>query len=85
MMEAKREGGDMKDKALARELGSIAKQLSSIISQKSEHEGSEATDFSDADDDYVRSTLGEDFQMDKTVNGGASATTGDPLTDAMRL
>ena len=83
MMEAKREGGDMKDKALAKELGSIAKQLSSIISQKSEHEGSEATDFSDADDDYVRSTLGEDFQMDKTVNGGASATTGDPLTDAV--
>ena len=85
MMEAKREGGDMKDKALAKELGSIAKQLSSIISQKSEHEGSEATDFSDADDDYVRSTLGEDFQMDKTVNGGASATTGDPLTNAMAL
>src|SRR5258708_27080926 len=39
LMEAKREGGDMKDKALATQLGTIAKQLAGVISQKAEHDG----------------------------------------------
>ena len=85
MMEAKREGGDMKDKALAGKLGTIAKDLASVISLKAEHEGGEALDMSDADDAYVTTLFGEEFQM--AVNNGAlaSASTGDPIADAMAL
>lgn len=81
MVEAKREGGDMKDKGLAKELGSIAQRLASVISQKAEHEGGEATTLTDIDDQYLTSILGEDFDMNKTQKtvGGS----GDPLTDAM--
>lgn len=83
LMEAKREGGDMKDKGLAKELGAIAERLAGVISQKALHEGGEATDLSDVDDQYVSSILGEDFDMEKTVtNLGGS---GDPLTDAMAM
>ena len=81
MIEAKREGGDMKDKALAKELGGIAQRLAGVISQKAEHEGGEALDLSDVDDQYMSSILGEDFAMSattKTVGGS-----GDPLTNAM--
>lgn len=63
LMEAKREGGDGKDKELAKQLGQIAKQVAGIIGQKAEHEGGEAIDLSDADDLYVNSFLGEDFMM----------------------
>lgn len=83
MIEAKREGGDMKDKALAKELGSVAQRLASVISQKAEHEGSEALDLSDVDDQYLTSILGEDFDMEKvTQNAGGS---GDPLADAIAV
>lgn len=83
MLEAKREGGDMKDKALAKELGSVAQRLASVISQKAEHEGSEALDLSDVDDQYLTSILGEDFDMDKVLkNAGGS---GDPLADALAV
>lgn len=82
LMEAKREGGDMKDKALGKRLGDIAKQLADVISEKASHEGIEATDLSDADDSYLTSMLGEDFDMTKTA-GGEEYHSGDPLADAM--
>lgn len=63
MMEAKREGGDMKDKQLAKQLADAAKVLAEVIGQKASHEGQEATDFSDADDLYMHNYLGEDFAM----------------------
>jgi Caudovirus prohead serine protease len=50
LMEAQREGGDMKDKALAEKLGSLAQGLAAVIGQKAEHEGQEALDLTDADD-----------------------------------
>ena len=81
LIEAKREGGDMKDKKLAKQLGSVAQQLASIISQKAEHEGGEATDLSDVDDQYLTSILGEDFDMEKAIDGVTK--TGDPIADAM--
>jgi hypothetical protein len=83
MVEAKQEGGDMKDKALAKELGTIAEQLAKVISKKAEHEGGEATSLTDADDAYLTSILGEDFGMDKvaTENGG----TGDAIADALQV
>ena len=68
LMEAKREGGDMKDKQLAKTLGEIAKQLAGVIGQKAEHEGSEALDLSDADDTYCLTSLGEDFTMAENQN-----------------
>ena len=82
MIEAKREGGDMKDKALANTLGTVAKQLAEVIAQKATHEGGEAVDFSDVDDQFLVSILGEDFDMDKVTKtvGGS----GDPLADAIR-
>ena len=63
MMEAKREGGDMKDKALAKRVGALARELAVVIGQKAEHEGTEALDLSDADDQYLSTTLGEGFTM----------------------
>ena len=83
LMEAKREGGDMKDKALAGKLGTIAKDIASVISLKAEHEGAEALDLSDVDDQYVTTLFGEEFQM--AANGGAvqAATSGDPIADAV--
>lgn len=83
MMEAKREGGDMKDKDLAKRLGAIAKDLASVISQKAEHEGEEALDFSDADDTYLSSYLGEDFGMVEKTVGTGNDTSGDPIADAV--
>lgn len=50
MLEAKREGGDRKDAALAEKLGTIAQNLAGVIGQKAAHEGQEALDFTDADD-----------------------------------
>ena len=82
MMEGKREGGDKKDQAIAKELGTIAKQLASLISQKAEHEGEEATTLTDADDQYLTSYLGDDKMA--AMNGNAlTGGTGDPLTDAV--
>jgi hypothetical protein len=63
LSEAKREGGDKKDAALAKRVGSICQELAAIIGQKAEHEGAEALDLTDADDLWVISTLGEDFGM----------------------
>ncbi len=74
MMEAKREGGDQKDKALAKELGGIAQRLAAVIGQKASHEGEEALDLSDADDQWLSSTLGEDMTM------GAQIANADGLT-----
>ena len=68
MMEAKREGGDLKDKSLAKELGVVAQKLASVIGQKASHEGSEALDLSDADDLYVKENLGKDFMMSETTD-----------------
>jgi phage head maturation protease/cation transport regulator ChaB len=82
LMEAKREGGDMKDKALAKQLGTIAKDLANIISQKATHEGGEAEDMSDADDQLVNSILAEENDMDKSEKPTEVVSTGDPLTDA---
>lgn len=69
LIEAKREGGDMKDKNLAKRLGDLAQGLAEVIGQKAEHEGSEAQTLTDADDQYVLTTLGEDFQMAAKPNG----------------
>lgn len=69
MMEAKQEGGDKKDGKLAKDLGSIASQLATVISQKAEHEGAEATDLSDADDQWVRSLLEGDEMSEKAATG----------------
>lgn len=82
LSEAKREGGDMKDKALAKQLGAIAKDLAEVIAQKATHEGEEGLDLSDADDQWMISILGEDFDMNKVIKtvGGS----GDPLADALR-
>lgn len=90
ILEGKREGGDSKDKDLAKELGAIAKQLAAIISQKAEHEGNEALTLTDADDQYVLSTLGEDYKMAAIKNGDGQedttiAKTGDALADAVAL
>lgn len=74
MFEAKREGGDKKDVGLASDLGQIAQRLAGVIGQKAEHEGAEALDFSDADDQNLASYLGEDFAM--TVNSGTAVVDG---------
>lgn len=58
--EAKREGGDLKDKALADRLGKISSELAAVIGQKAEHEGAEALDLTDADDTGLNL---EDFAM----------------------
>lgn len=79
MMEGKREGGDGKDKQLAKKLGVLSKDLAGIIAEKATHEGQEAIDLTDADDQYLSSLLGEDYAMDKVMNVGS----GDPLTDAV--
>lgn len=63
LYEGNREGGDGKDKALAKRVGACAKELAGIIGQKAEHEGEEATTLTDADDSGVRQLLGEDFAM----------------------
>jgi phage head maturation protease len=80
MIEGKREGGDKKDQGLATRLGQIASDLSGIISQKAEHEGKEALDFSDADDQFLQTLLG-----DSNMAGGnfGQAAQGDPLAAAM--
>ena len=98
LSEAKREGGDMKDKGLAKQLGDVAKTLAEIIAQKASHEGAEATTMTDADDSYLSSMLGEDFKMAAKlakVTGGDDASqenfeensemisTGDPIADAV--
>lgn len=79
MMEGKREGGDKKDQGLANKLGGIAKDLAGVIGQKAEHEGEEAMSLTDADDSYLTTYLGEDFNMDKTT----TISTGDPILDAI--
>jgi phage head maturation protease/cation transport regulator ChaB len=84
IMEAQREGGDMKDKALAKELGSIASQLAKVMATKAEHEGSEAEDLSDADDQFLTTLLGENFDMDKVNDTTALTKTGDGLEDVLR-
>lgn len=68
LLEAQREGGDMKDKSLAKRLGAVAKELAAVIGQKAEHEGGEALDLSDADDSFLNSILGEDFTMSENVD-----------------
>lgn len=60
LYEAKREGGDKKDAALAAQLGTVAKELAAVIGQKAEHEGAEAIDLTDADDNGLNL---EDFSM----------------------
>jgi phage head maturation protease len=86
MTEGQREGGDKKDHALAKELGTIAQQLASIISQKATHEGDEALNLSDVDDQYLISFLGEDWKMATTNNDddvNKMVSSGDPLQDAV--
>ena len=85
MMEGKREGGDGKDKALAKQLGTIAKQLAAVIGQKASHEGDEALDLSDADDQYLQQYLGEGVNKmyENDDEGQPLAKTGDPLADAI--
>lgn len=63
MSEAKREGGDKKDAALAKQVGMICKELAAVIGQKAEHEGAEALNLSDADDQWLKPSLGEDMTM----------------------
>ena len=63
MLEGQREGGDKHDHELAKRLGALAKELAAIIGQKAEHEGSEAENLSDADDQYVTQSMGKDFAM----------------------
>lgn len=70
LMEAEREGGDKKDAALAKELGNIAHDLGSVISQKALHESEESLDLSDCDDEYIRNLL-ESNSMDKSVSNGS--------------
>lgn len=79
LMEAKREGGDMKDKALAEKLGSMAKDLADVISQKASHEGEEALDLSDADDQYVSTLFIEEDNKMAAIHNGS----GDPIADAV--
>ena len=76
MIEGKREGGDKKDQSLGSKLGSVAKDLADVISQKASHEGEEALSLTDADDSYLNSILGEN-DMDKVVGSG------DPILDAI--
>jgi hypothetical protein len=83
LMEAKREGGDMKDKGLAKDIGDIAKQVASVISQKAMHEGGEAVSMTDADDQFLSSMLGEDFKMSAMQGEGLGFSSGDPLADAL--
>jgi hypothetical protein len=101
LLEGNREGGDGKDAALAKQLGTIAKQLAAVISQKSEHEGEEALSLTDADDQYVTSILGEglgkmtlkadvagdtvDVIENDDDNGAPLAKTGDALADAIAM
>lgn len=59
LREGKLEGGDRKDAELARQLGPIARDLASVISQKAIHEGEEALDLTDADDKEFLSIYGE--------------------------
>lgn len=71
IMESKREK-DGKDKKLAEKLGSISNDLAAVIGQKATHEGSEAIDYSDADDQWIQSYLtdgDEDEMTQKTVQG----------------
>ena len=83
MMEAKREGGDGKDKALATKLGTLAKDLANVISLKAEHEGDEATTLTDADDQYLASMLGEGFNDMSNVDKVGGKFAGDPLATAL--
>jgi len=62
LLEAKQEGGDMKDNGLAEKLGQLAQGLAAVIGQKAEHEGAEALDMTDADDQGFNSML-EAFAM----------------------
>lgn len=57
MREADQEGGDKKDADLAKRLGNIASELAAVIGQKAEHEGQEALDLSDADDQGLNFNL----------------------------
>lgn len=84
LMEAKREGGDKKDKSLADKVGKITKDLADVIGQKALHEGAEALTLTDADDSYLSSLLGEDKMAAINANdfdfGG-----GDPIAKALGL
>lgn len=56
----KREGRgekDSKDSGFADELGKLAQQLAEVISKKASHEGGEAVDMTDIDDQYVNDYL----------------------------
>lgn len=79
LIEAKREGGDMKDKALAQRLGKIAEELAGVIGQKAIHEGKEAVTLTDADDQGLNHILGEGA-MGETIN---RAVGGDPIAAAV--
>lgn len=68
MFEAQREGGDRKDAQIAKELGTVSKSLAELISRKAAHEGQEALDLSDADDQGLGLSFDEDLKM--TVNAG---------------
>lgn len=83
LMEGKREGGDGKDKALAGRLGTIAKDLAGVIGQKAEHEGGEAIDMTDADDQFLNSFLGEDSKMAALQGDNSGNSGGDPLAKAI--
>lgn len=83
IMEGKREGGDKKDQALAATLGELAEQLAGVISQKATHEGAEARNLTDADDQYLVSFLGEEFTMADGSDALARAAGGDPIASAL--
>jgi Putative phage serine protease XkdF len=83
MLEGKAEGGDMKDKVLAKQLGPAAQILATVIGQKATHEGQEALDFSDVDDRFIRDLLGEDFEMTVSNDGLSKTALGDPIGAAL--
>jgi phage head maturation protease len=62
-LEAKAEGKDKADLAMANELGQLATKLAEMISKKAEHEGQEAKTMTDADDLWVSQLLGKDSTM----------------------
>lgn len=83
LMEARREGGDMKDKALALKLGPVAQALASVIGQKATHEGEEALNFSDADDQGYATIFGEVLEMGQKSARTQAIGKLDPVTAAL--
>ena len=84
LREAQQEGGDMKDKALAEKLGSVASQLAAVIGQKADHEGQEALDLTDADDQGFLTLGGMEMSAQVTKNFKIEdIDTNDPMVAAV--